>query len=171
MYFFSHSWFSSFTELSLSLSPWIENANHQHLEPNNEKRIIAECMTNDWSEWGPCSATCAQGVRMRTRNYLSPSKARYGGCSVTLIEKEICETECVGEVSCATTPWSEWSECSVSCGKGYRTRTRLFDNRLARKVCSQVDLVEKEPCFGLLAECPENSVEEEIDPKCMVTQW
>ena len=133
-----------------------------------------ECKTGEWTEWGECSASsCGQnGIRMRTRNYLSPMKARSAGCSnVVLIEKDPCDNECVGDVSCATTPWSDWSECSVTCGKGYKTRTRLFANRMARKVCSQVDLVEKEICFGPINECPEPPPEEDIDPKCMVTQW
>lgn len=134
------------------------------------RKILAECQTTEWTDWSVCSASCGQGVRIRTRNYVSVQKSRTAGCSATLIEKNNCDAACVGEVSCATTPWSEWSDCSVMCGKGYRIRTRLFVNREARKVCSQVDLVDTDPCFGVISECAETNLDQ-IDPKCMVTEW
>lgn len=121
-----------------------------------------------WSDYTPCSATCGQGIRMRTRSYIHELKAREAACTSLLIEKEMCEADCYGDVSCATTSWSEWSECSVTCSKGFRSRTRKFMNRMARKVCSQVDLVEKEVCMGSVSKCTEI---EEIDPKCAVTPW
>src|SRR5690242_6488659 len=121
---------------------------------------LAECQVTDWTEFSSCSATCGEGIRMRTRNYIHEQRARLSGCTTTLIEKEKCQADCVGDVSCATTSWSEWSECSVTCGKGYRTRNRKFMNRMARKVCSQLDLTDKEPCVGVLPECTDI---EEID--------
>lgn len=105
---------------------------------------------------------------MRTRNYLHEQMARKAGCSKILIDKEICQENCIGNIRCSTTSWNEWSECSVTCGKGMKTRNRRFMNREARKLCNQVDLVEKEICTGPVAECIDV---EEIDPKCAVTQW
>ena len=40
---------------------------------------------------------------------------------------------------CAVTQWSDWSHCSVTCGRGFRARTRRFYNRLGRKKCPHVD--------------------------------
>lgn len=125
---------------------------------------------SEWTDWSACSASCGQGVRIRTRNYIAIPKAKAAGCAVTLIEKDSCETDCVGDVSCSTTPWSEWSECSVTCGRGYRTRTRLFAIEAARKICSQTDLVQSDPCIGMVAECIEPNMDQ-INPKCMVTEW
>lgn len=127
-----------------------------------------ECDVTDWTEFKPCSANCGKGFRIRTRNYLYETSARQADCRVPLIEKQSCEVECVGNISCATTSWTEWSDCSVSCGKGTRTRSRKFMNRSARKVCNQVDLVDREVCTGLLVTCPDD---EQHDPKCSVTSW
>jgi hypothetical protein len=54
------------------------------------------------------------------------------------------------------TEWSEWTWCSVTCGKGHRERTRtctIPDNALNVGECSGEDLLETtechhEPCFG-----------------------
>ncbi len=51
-------------------------------------------------------------------------------CGIPLMENENCigiENECEkpGD-ECAVTVWSDWSPCSVSCGKGLKERRRYF---------------------------------------------
>ncbi|XP_054160513.1 spondin-1-like isoform X4 [Oppia nitens] len=127
-----------------------------------------DCQVTEWTEFTPCSATCGHGIRMRTRNYKHEQLARQMSCLTKLVEKESCEVKCVNDVSCDTTSWTEWGECSAVCGKGFRTRSRKFMNRMARKLCNQVELDEKDVCMGSQIQCQEP---EEIDPKCSVTQW
>ena len=38
--------------------------------------------------------------------------------------------------------WSEWSECSATCGDGYRTRTRMCHETME-------PMTEKKPCSNL----------------------
>ncbi|KAK6188476.1 hypothetical protein SNE40_004643 [Patella caerulea] len=79
----------------------------------------------EWTSWSECSTTCGGGISQRTRNCQQP---QYGG------------QDCLGNntdtVSCNENPcpipgdwfeWSEWSPCSVTCGGGTRTRSRVCD--------------------------------------------
>lgn len=66
---------------------------------------------------------------------------------------------------CETTDWGHWSECSSTCGVGMKLRTRRFKDRMGRKRCPHVSLVEKVKCM----EPPCSSgLEEQIDPTCKV---
>lgn len=66
---------------------------------------------------------------------------------------------------CRTTDWTDWSECSETCGIGFKMRTRRFIDKMGRKKCPLVELVEKEKCMG--PQCLDNN-QESIDPTCKV---
>lgn len=59
--------------------------------------------------------------------------------------------ECLPEhidPSCSVTPWSYWSPCSVSCGRGVRMRMRRFQTPIElQKDCSDiVELIQYSQC-------------------------
>ena len=127
-----------------------------------------------------CSVACGEGVRIRTRNYINEKRAKEAGCGTKLIEKEECGGKCINNISCETSPWGEWQPCNVSCGRGTRQRSRKFLHRLARKVCTSVELIDREPCIGAGGrDCSSGSGDfgstaadtELIEPKCAVTNW
>ena len=66
---------------------------------------------------------------------------------------------------CETTDWGHWSECSSSCGVGIKMRTRRFKDRMGRKRCPHVYLVEKVKCMEPACS---PGLEEQIDPACKV---
>ncbi|CRK89994.1 CLUMA_CG003720, isoform A [Clunio marinus] len=161
---------------------------------DNENNNIPECEVTDFSAWSPCSVTCGKGLRERTRSYRRPQKATEKGCSRQLVFKEMCVAviaECDNEGDddssenlalseatvneqgeglgiCKTTRWSDWSECSATCGVGITMRTRTFLDRVGRKKCPHITVVEKQKCMQ-----PECSIADlEIpDPNCPMTPW
>ena len=93
--------------------------------PSKESR---ECNANDcpswtpWSTWSQCSLTCGGGKSKRTRKCALPDK--------TLVPNDQCkgepeETKTCNEKSCPELgPWSEWTQCSQTCGGGSQERRR-----------------------------------------------
>ncbi|KAI8745416.1 hemicentin-1-like [Biomphalaria glabrata] len=80
-----------------------------------------------WYPWEPCSSTCNRGTRSRSRKCNYPPPA-YGGAP--------CEGDGLAVQECNSRPcpvdggWGEWSdytECSSSCGTGTSKRTRHCD--------------------------------------------
>ncbi|XP_072010680.1 SCO-spondin-like isoform X3 [Engystomops pustulosus] len=73
-----------------------------------------------WSDWSGCSVTCGGGHRWRSRTCTERDP---GTCGSETREMEECNTFTC-PVDCRVSDWSEWSECSASCGGGTSQRNR-----------------------------------------------
>ncbi|XP_078378395.1 SCO-spondin-like isoform X2 [Oculina patagonica] len=81
-----------------------------------------------WGSWSPCGKTCGGGVRERTRSCTNPPPFSGGkGCGSHYYEsKECAVNKC--PVHGGWSKWSNWTECSVTCGAGVMSRERHCDN-------------------------------------------
>uniref|UniRef100_A0AAX7VHB7 Spondin-1 n=1 Tax=Astatotilapia calliptera TaxID=8154 RepID=A0AAX7VHB7_ASTCA len=122
----------------------------------NDECSPSSCVVTEWGEWDPCSVTCGIGMRRRERMVKMPP-IDGSMCKTEVAEVEKCMMPECHTIPCMLSPWSEWSECSVTCGRGIRTRQRMLKSDPAE--CTE-ELEQTEKC--MLPECP-------VD--CMVSEW
>jgi hypothetical protein len=87
----------------------------------------ADCVA-DWTEWGECSLTCSTGSQ--ARYYFIDTFSAYGGvvcdfehnmtADVRECNPDPCPLDCIGS-------WTDWTECSLTCGMGLQSRTFVHD--------------------------------------------
>lgn len=87
-----------------------------------------------WSPWSGCSRTCGAGSATRTRSCSSPG-GQGSSCPGQGTETRQCnDGNCPVDGSWSS--WSTWSQCSLSCGGGFRTRDRYCSSpRAGGKPC------------------------------------
>ncbi|XP_051953825.1 spondin-1-like [Xyrauchen texanus] len=124
----------------------------------NEDCSPSSCLVTEWGEWDACSATCGLGMKRRERMVkMPPSDGSI--CGTQVVEVEKCMMPECHTIPCLLSPWSDWSDCSVTCGKGSRTRQRMLKSPVELGECSE-ELDQLEKC--MLPECPTD---------CMMSDW
>lgn len=100
-----------------------------------------DCSVSNWSSWGDCSVTCGGGSQIQTRSIVTQPVNGGAACPI-LIQSQSCNTQACPTpdptptpvptptphvpVNCVVSDWSDSTTCSVSCGGGTKTQTRLI---------------------------------------------
>jgi hypothetical protein len=116
------------------------------------------CIMSTWGSFGECSKTCGKGEHSRKRHIVSP--ALHGGqCDYQTVDWEKCHIRSC-PIDCIIHRWSTWGACDLTCGSGWRTRTRgvSIEPKYGGKACPTRQ--EKEAC--LMRKCPVH---------CEVSSW
>lgn len=123
----------------------------------------SDCVGN-WSNWSSCSKTCGGGTQ--TRSYTVTTPATNGGkaCEATngQTQSQQCNTQpCVTPTDCVGN-WSNWSNCSKTCGGGTQTRsyTIITPSTNGGKACEatngqvQTQQCNSQPCGNIVTVKP-----------------
>uniref|UniRef100_A0A8C8IN39 Spondin-1 n=1 Tax=Oncorhynchus tshawytscha TaxID=74940 RepID=A0A8C8IN39_ONCTS len=123
----------------------------------NDDCSPSNCVVTEWGEWDPCSTTCGLGMKRRERMVkMPPSDGSM--CKAEVAEVEKCMMPECNTILCMLSPWSDWSVCSVTCGKGVRARQRMLKSPDLGECTEELEQVER--CMQ--PECPMD---------CMVSEW
>ncbi|EDO39574.1 predicted protein, partial [Nematostella vectensis] len=83
---------------------------------------------SQWSPWTPCSRSCQAGVVSRHRICNSPAPSS-GGKDCSNLGQGFEQMPCFLDADCPATGnwsrWSDWTECTRSCGGGVQFRMRM----------------------------------------------
>ncbi|KAK4887775.1 hypothetical protein RN001_004046 [Aquatica leii] len=114
------------------------------------------------------------------RFYFKREKVIPKGCDESFLNAQIDVSENTEDTSrqeCSVTEYTNWSPCSVSCGKGLRMRTReyLMPQKAQMFQCNR-QLVSKEMCVADVPECEgeRQDSEEKIEKNegvCATSEW
>lgn len=101
-----------------------EGAGHRSIARDTDMAVT--CEWAGWGEWSECSGTCGEQIKGQSRIRHKLIDERNGGaCPGNPEEYKRCEHAVACPVDCEFGEWSEWGECSHTCGpEGIKFRDR-----------------------------------------------
>ncbi|CAK0903925.1 unnamed protein product, partial [Prorocentrum cordatum] len=110
------------------------------------------CLFSTWSTWSFCSASCGGGMHSRSRSIEVHARGDGLQCDGALMETGRCGmASCSNDTSrdCKLGHWSEWGECSRTCGEGSKVRVRNITEPATEGTAGcRGDLQQAAPCQG-----------------------
>ncbi|KAL4622608.1 properdin [Arapaima gigas] len=100
-----------------------QNIEYGFRQQNGECESCGPPSWSEWSQWNPCTVTCLEGVKQRSRKCYG-----FGVCNDTQKLGDLQTKSCVEKPCCPEkggwSEWGPWQACSVTCESGVRKRTR-----------------------------------------------
>ncbi|XP_071177833.1 scavenger receptor cysteine-rich type 1 protein M160-like [Mytilus edulis] len=108
-----------------------------------------------WATWNECSKSCGNGIRTRSRTCNNPSPSNGGlPCKGDTLEAQLCNKMSCPVVNGNWSVWTQWTDCSMSCGNGFQTRSRRCNDPSLSNIrfSCHGDTLEAQLCNKI--ECP-----------------
>ncbi|CAG5125446.1 unnamed protein product [Candidula unifasciata] len=90
-----------------------------HVQKDDSRQLVV------WEEWSPCSVSCGAGWRSRAKVCDNCDRNDYEN-----VQSQPCMVNFYCPVDGQWSEWSDFSECSSSCGPGISKKTRRCDSPL-----------------------------------------
>jgi len=128
-----------------SIESRIHNLRQQRMQilaTLGKNTLIADCQVSKWRTASSCSKQCNGGVQNLTREIVHIQETEGMPCPKLHATVPCNEEPCPRD--CSVSSWTEWSQCSASCGGGRRQRQRqvLMRARGTGRPCSATSDVE-----------------------------
>eukprot|EP00929_Paragymnodinium_shiwhaense_P087227 TRINITY_DN4747_c0_g1_i1.p1 TRINITY_DN4747_c0_g1~~TRINITY_DN4747_c0_g1_i1.p1 ORF type:complete len:1556 (-),score=307.09 TRINITY_DN4747_c0_g1_i1:124-4791(-) len=133
-----------------------------------------DCEFDQWTQWSDCTQTC-DGLKRRSRGIKRYGRGKGAYCLGASKQTSQCNPSpggdrpggCGGEdpEDCKFVPWSDWSDCSASCGGGQESRFREVSHSSKRG---------GKPCDGPLSvvrQCNSDPCERPKAVDCELGDW
>uniref|UniRef100_A0A671UMU0 ADAM metallopeptidase with thrombospondin type 1 motif 9 n=1 Tax=Sparus aurata TaxID=8175 RepID=A0A671UMU0_SPAAU len=109
----------------------------QH-KPDDKEGCHGDCNPGGWeySSWSECSKSCGGGTRRR--GAVCRKAAEAGGDESKCSQRDKLTVQSCNEFLCPQWKTGDWSECLVTCGKGYKHRQtwcQFGEDRLDDRFC------------------------------------
>ena len=91
---------------------------------NSTKNKNVDCAVGEFRDFSVCSNTCGGGTQTRSRTVITPKSGNGKECP-PLSETQPCNTQ-ICPVNCEVSAYSDFDDCSRTCGGGIQTRTRTI---------------------------------------------
>lgn len=133
--------------------------------PSEEERLCnvhacpRDCVVSVFTAWSACGTSCGSGGTQTRHRSPSASASAGGKPCPALAEVRNCNTHACPR-DCATYAFSAWTPCSMSCGGGSQTRTRMVQHGSANggQAC---------PVLSESAKCNDQS----CPTDCVIADW
>jgi len=118
------------------------------------------CVVSEWGAWDlTCPACIPEGTAppVRTKRRTVEVSAQYNGSDCPPLEKSEQCPIFYCPIPCEYTPWTDYTDCTASCGGGIRSRRRAVKRpgSYGGAACTE-PLYQQEPCST--QECPRDCV-------------
>jgi len=114
-----------------------------------DEAVKCNCEMGPWSEWTPCPDECDVQFHHRQRNITSQPHPGEAGCDCDdAHETQVCSMDPCKE---QWSTWSEWNDCSATCGGGITVRSRTCSDGTCDETQKTVDL-QTEDCNNAICE-------------------